>query len=149
MRYASISDRLDGLGSTKWAVHIEGKRRANAGQPVIMLSIGEPDLPPPAKVIEQAITSLRDGMNLVALEYVAAQEAVASAPGGAAPGLLVLSEFTGAATCTMQKPAVLIAVFVNFASQFYLLFRGLLQDRLHSRRHLHHAKNSCFNCWFY
>jgi len=61
MRYASITDRLDGLGSTKWAVHIEGKRRANAGQPVIMLSIGEPDLPPPAKVIEQAITSLRDG----------------------------------------------------------------------------------------
>jgi trehalose 6-phosphate synthase len=45
------------------------------------------------------ITSLRDGMNLVALEYVAAQEAVASAPGGAAPGVLVLSEFTGAATC--------------------------------------------------
>lgn len=45
------------------------------------------------------ITSLRDGMNLVASEYVAAQEAVASAPGAAPPGILVLSEFAGAATC--------------------------------------------------
>lgn len=37
------------------------------------------------------ITSIRDGMNLVALEYVAARRGK--------PGTLLLSEFTGAATC--------------------------------------------------
>ncbi len=61
MRYASISDRLDGQGAAKWAVHVEGKRRVAAGQPLTLLSIGEPDLPPPAKVVEQAIASLRAG----------------------------------------------------------------------------------------
>ncbi len=61
MRYASISSRLDGLGSGKWAVHLEGRRRAQAGQPLIFLSIGEPDLPPPAAVVDQAVASLRAG----------------------------------------------------------------------------------------
>lgn len=42
-----------------------------------------------------AITSLRDGMNLVASEYVAVQEAARAE--GACPGVLVLSEFAGAA----------------------------------------------------
>lgn len=37
------------------------------------------------------VTPIRDGMNLVALEYVAAR--------GDRPGTLILSEFTGAATC--------------------------------------------------
>lgn len=61
MRYASISDRLAGLGSDKWAVHIEGRRRLAAGHDLIMLSIGEPDLPPPSAVLDAAIHSLRAG----------------------------------------------------------------------------------------
>ena len=61
MRFAPISDRLAGLGAAKWAVHNEGLRRSSLGQQVIMLSIGEPDLPPPAKVIDQAISSMRAG----------------------------------------------------------------------------------------
>ena len=31
MRYAKITSRLSGLGWEKWAVHIEGKRRAALG----------------------------------------------------------------------------------------------------------------------
>lgn len=61
MKFAPISDRLAGLGAAKWAVHNEGLRRSSLGQPVIMLSIGEPDLPPPVKVIDQAISSMRSG----------------------------------------------------------------------------------------
>lgn len=61
MRYASISERLDGLGATKWAVHFAGTQRAAAGDDVILLSIGEPDLAPPAAVVERAVTSLRSG----------------------------------------------------------------------------------------
>jgi arginine:pyruvate transaminase len=61
MKFASISQRLSSLGSEKWVVHIEGKRRRNAGEPVIMLSIGEPDLPPPAAVLEAARAGIRVG----------------------------------------------------------------------------------------
>ena len=61
MKFASISDRLGGLGAAKWAVHNEGLRRSSLGQPIIMLSIGEPDLPPPAKVLNQAVASIQAG----------------------------------------------------------------------------------------
>lgn len=61
MRYASLTGRLMGLGGAKWAVHHEGGVRARAGQDLIFLSIGEPDLPPPAAVIDTAVGSLRSG----------------------------------------------------------------------------------------
>ena len=37
MRFANITNRLTGLGSEKWAVHIEGKRRAALGEPMIFV----------------------------------------------------------------------------------------------------------------
>ncbi|MFM7828082.1 MAG: pyridoxal phosphate-dependent aminotransferase, partial [Acidimicrobiaceae bacterium] len=61
MKFAPISDRLTGLGAAKWAVHADGLRRANSGEPIIMLSIGEPDLPPPASVLDAATTAMRNG----------------------------------------------------------------------------------------
>ena len=61
MKFAPISDRLSGLGAAKWAVHAEGLRRAGLGEPIIMLSIGEPDLPPPASVLDAAATAMRKG----------------------------------------------------------------------------------------
>ena len=61
MKFAPISDRLAGLGAAKWAVHAEGLRRANLGEPIIMLSIGEPDLPPPASVLDAAAKAMRSG----------------------------------------------------------------------------------------
>ena len=32
MHYAAITERLKGLGSDKWLVHIEGKRREARGE---------------------------------------------------------------------------------------------------------------------
>jgi arginine:pyruvate transaminase len=61
MKFAPISDRLSGLGAAKWAVHAEGLHRANLGEKIIMLSIGEPDLPPPASVLDAAASSMRAG----------------------------------------------------------------------------------------
>ena len=49
MRYASITDRLSGLGSGKWALHIQARAMASAGIPIIELTIGEPDLPHPSR----------------------------------------------------------------------------------------------------
>ncbi|MEY3258795.1 MAG: hypothetical protein RI954_821, partial [Actinomycetota bacterium] len=61
MKFAPISDRLSGLGAAKWAVHVEALRRQNAGESITMLSIGEPDLPPPASVLDRAVDSMRSG----------------------------------------------------------------------------------------
>ena len=61
MRFANITERLSGLGSEKWAVHIEGKRRAARGEPMIFLSIGEPDAPPPTAILDVAEKQMRAG----------------------------------------------------------------------------------------
>ncbi len=61
MRFSRLTDRLAGLGSEKWAVHVAGRARLQRGEPVLMLSIGEPDLPPDAAVLEAAIHALRRG----------------------------------------------------------------------------------------
>ena len=44
MHYASITTRLEGLGSDKWHVHMMAKELRRQGKPVIMLTIGEPDI---------------------------------------------------------------------------------------------------------
>jgi len=61
MRFARVTQRLAGLGSEKWAVHIEGRRRADLGEPMIFLSIGEPDSPPPAAIFDVAERQMRAG----------------------------------------------------------------------------------------
>ncbi len=61
MKFAEITNRLAGLGSEKWAVHIEGRRRAAAGEKLIFLSIGEPDFPPPTAVMDVANQQMRAG----------------------------------------------------------------------------------------
>jgi len=61
MRYAKVTERLASLGSEKWAVHIEGKRRAALGEPLIFLSIGEPDAPPPTAIMDVAERQMRAG----------------------------------------------------------------------------------------
>jgi len=61
MKFASITQRLNGLGSDKWAVHIEGKRRAAAGEDLIFLSIGEPDAPPPTAIMDVVNKQMRAG----------------------------------------------------------------------------------------
>jgi arginine:pyruvate transaminase len=61
MKLASIATRLASLGSDKWAVHIEGKRRRAAGDQLIFLSIGEPDLPAPQTLLDHTRQSVRIG----------------------------------------------------------------------------------------
>jgi arginine:pyruvate transaminase len=61
MRYAAITERLKGLGSEKWLVHVEGKRREAQGEKLIFLSIGEPDALPPKAVMDVAERQMRAG----------------------------------------------------------------------------------------
>lgn len=61
MRYASISDRLAGLGGAKWAIHAKAKAMAAAGHPIIKLTIGEPDVATPPELIEAAKAGMDAG----------------------------------------------------------------------------------------
>jgi len=61
MRYAKITERLEGLGSDKWAVHIEGKEREAQGEKLIFLSIGEPDAAVPEAIMDVANRQMRAG----------------------------------------------------------------------------------------
>jgi len=61
MRYSSMVDRLAGSGAEKWQIHFRAVTKRAAGEEVLMLTIGEPDLSVPEHVIEATIDSLRAG----------------------------------------------------------------------------------------
>jgi arginine:pyruvate transaminase len=61
MRFAPIVDRLSGLGSAKWAVHVRAKEMLAEGRDLIMLSIGEPDVPPATALLDAAKAGIDAG----------------------------------------------------------------------------------------
>ena len=61
LKTASITKRLASLGSDRWAVHFESRRRVNAGEDIIELTIGEPDIPTPTHLLDVANKSMRSG----------------------------------------------------------------------------------------
>ncbi len=61
MRFAKITDRVANLAADKWAVHLEGKQRHDAGEKLIFLSIGEPDLPPAPAILDVAAKQMKAG----------------------------------------------------------------------------------------
>ena len=60
-RYASITDRLYDLGGDKWAVHNAARDRAEKGEDIIELAIGEPDLPTDPALVEECVQAMRAG----------------------------------------------------------------------------------------
>ncbi len=58
---ASITDRLAALGSERWTLHFETRRRIADGEDIIELTIGEPDVPTPTELIDIATKAMRDG----------------------------------------------------------------------------------------
>jgi arginine:pyruvate transaminase len=61
MRYAAITDRVAQLGAAKWEIHVEAKARIAAGEPILTLAIGEPDMAPPHALIEAAKAAMDAG----------------------------------------------------------------------------------------
>ena len=61
MRFATVTDRLAGLGGAKWAIHARARAMKAAGEEVIELTIGEPDVPTPPQFIEAATRSMEAG----------------------------------------------------------------------------------------
>ncbi|MDO5758209.1 MAG: pyridoxal phosphate-dependent aminotransferase [Rhodobacterales bacterium] len=61
MKFASITQRLSGLGGAKWAVHIRARALSAAGGDIIQLTIGEPDVPPRDTLLNDAAAAMRAG----------------------------------------------------------------------------------------
>ena len=61
MHYAAVTTRLAGLGSDKWVLSAAATARRRAGQEVINLTIGEPDVPTPDSLIETATAAMAAG----------------------------------------------------------------------------------------
>lgn len=61
MRYASITDRLADLGSGRWALHLTARRMKTEGEPIIELTIGEPDLPPHQDLLDECARAMNAG----------------------------------------------------------------------------------------
>lgn len=61
MKYASITDRLSDLGSAKWAIHQKARALRAEGEKLIELTIGEPDVPTPAPLVDAARRALDAG----------------------------------------------------------------------------------------
>ncbi|MGD9512054.1 MAG: pyridoxal phosphate-dependent aminotransferase [Geminicoccaceae bacterium] len=60
-RFASRVDGLGGAEAAAWDIHGEAVRRAAAGEDVILLSVGDPDMPTPAAIVAAAKDSLDRG----------------------------------------------------------------------------------------
>ncbi|MGE0258108.1 MAG: pyridoxal phosphate-dependent aminotransferase [Alphaproteobacteria bacterium] len=61
MRYAPLVQRIAGHGAAAWDTHIEARRRQEAGEDIIFLTVGDPDQDPPGSVIEATVAALRAG----------------------------------------------------------------------------------------
>ena len=61
MRFAPIADRLAKLGSQKWAVHLMAREMAVAGEDIIELTIGEPDIPPDPALLQECQRAMNAG----------------------------------------------------------------------------------------
>jgi arginine:pyruvate transaminase len=61
MHFPSRVSRIASKGASAWKIHHEARRRQAAGQDVILLTVGNPDLAPPSGVIDATVESLRQG----------------------------------------------------------------------------------------
>ena len=61
MRYASITERLDGLGGEKWLLYSRARQMAEDGYDIIEMTIGEPDVPTPAELVAVASEAMVQG----------------------------------------------------------------------------------------
>jgi arginine:pyruvate transaminase len=80
MRFSPLVERVAGRGSAAWSIHTEARRRQEAGEDVIFLTVGDPDQEPPETVIDATVAALRDRRTCYAptIGYPALREAIAA-----------------------------------------------------------------------
>ena len=80
MQFSPLVKRIAGSGAAAWNVHIEARRRQEAGEDIIFLTVGNPDQEPPAAVIDATVAALRQHRTGYAaiVGYPAVREAIAA-----------------------------------------------------------------------
>ena len=80
MRFSPLVERVAGRGSAAWDVHVEARRRQQAGEDVNFLTVGDPDQEPAETVIDTTVAALHDGRTGYAptVGYPALREAIAA-----------------------------------------------------------------------
>ncbi|WP_431856214.1 pyridoxal phosphate-dependent aminotransferase [Azospirillum sp.] len=61
MRFSPLVDRVAGKGADAWRIHWEATRQRAEGRELILLTVGDPDQPPPAVLLDATAESLRRG----------------------------------------------------------------------------------------
>ncbi len=62
MKFSSVTERISGDSVDVWDVHYRGMARLEAGEDIILLSVGqETDETTPEPIVDAAVTSLREG----------------------------------------------------------------------------------------
>jgi arginine:pyruvate transaminase len=61
MKTTDVTTRLASLGGAKWDLHLAARNRVAAGEDIIEMTIGEPDVPVPEELMERSIAAMRSG----------------------------------------------------------------------------------------
>ncbi len=61
MRFSPLVDRVAGKGAEAWSIHWKAVRQRAEGRDLIMLTVGDPDQPPPAVLIDATVEALKRG----------------------------------------------------------------------------------------
>lgn len=109
-RFAGLVERVAAAETGARALFDEARRRRAAGDDVIMLTIGDPDQPPPAALIDATIAALRNHrtgysptLGLPALrEAIAARQAERSGQRCSADNVVVAPGAQGGLYCVLQ-----------------------------------------------
>ena len=60
MSFTSITKRVSRLGSEKWLPHLRAKKLAEMDTDVILLTIGQPDIPVSSELTNIAIEAIKE-----------------------------------------------------------------------------------------
>ncbi len=61
MRHSALTRRLDVASAHVWDIHYRARERREAGEDVILLTVGDPDFETPPAIVDEAERSLRGG----------------------------------------------------------------------------------------
>ena len=61
MRHSALTRRLDVESARVWDIHYLARERHEAGEDVILLTVGDPDFDTPPSIVDEAERSLRRG----------------------------------------------------------------------------------------
>lgn len=59
--YSQLSNRLEGPDDGVWQIHYEAIARQNAGEDIVLMSVGDPDFATPEDIIETLVAQIRAG----------------------------------------------------------------------------------------